>query len=64
MKINVIITKIILPAFLTALGFLMVDYLIGGFEEKNILLHFIIILVVTHLMMYGIARRNYIKKQE
>ncbi|KYD20102.1 hypothetical protein HT574_19170 [Parageobacillus sp. VR-IP] len=64
MKNNIIIKKVVLPAFLTALGFLAVDYFIGGFEEKNIILHFIICLVVTHLMMYGIVRKNYIKNKK
>ncbi|QHN50207.1 hypothetical protein EPB69_13975 [Geobacillus stearothermophilus] len=65
MKMNTIILKIVIPAFLTALGFLAVDYIFnifGDTEEKSVLLRFIIYLVITHLMMYGIARRN-IRKQ-
>ncbi|GLH64530.1 hypothetical protein [Parageobacillus sp. G301] len=66
MKMNTIILKIVIPAFLTALGFLAVDYIFeifGDVEERTVFLRFIIYLAITHLMMYGIVRRN-IKKQE
>jgi hypothetical protein len=62
-KNNIIIKKVVLPAFLTALGFLAADYVFGNFEEGNIILRFIIYLVITHIMMYGILRKNYIKNK-
>jgi hypothetical protein len=62
MENNIIIKKVVLPAFLTALGFLALDYIFGD-VEGNIPLRFIRYLVVTHLMMYAIVRRNYIKNK-
>ncbi|AIM16461.1 hypothetical protein HW35_09385 [Bacillus sp. X1(2014)] len=58
---NNIVIKVVLPAFLTALGFLALDYLFGGLQG-NILIRFATYLVITHLMMYGIFRRNIKKK--
>jgi energy-coupling factor transporter transmembrane protein EcfT len=53
MKNNVVV-KAIFSAILTALGFLAIDYVFGGFEGRNIFLQSIIYLFVTHLMMFGI----------
>ncbi|WP_163183146.1 hypothetical protein [Neobacillus sedimentimangrovi] len=55
---NNIVIKVVLPA---SLGFLALDYLFGDLQG-NILIRFANYLVITHLMMYGIFRRN-IKKQ-
>jgi uncharacterized PurR-regulated membrane protein YhhQ (DUF165 family) len=67
MKNNIIIKKVVLPAFLTALVFLAVDYIFeifGDVEERSVFLRFIIYLAITHLMMYGIVRKNYIKNKK
>ncbi|KZM54977.1 MULTISPECIES: hypothetical protein [Bacillales] len=59
MKANVII-KAILSATLTAIGFLLLDYLFVGFEDRNMVIQFILYLIITHLMMFSIMRKNYI----
>jgi hypothetical protein len=62
MKNNVVF-KAIFSAILTAFGVLALDYVFVGFEGRNIIIQLIIYLVVTHIIIFSIMKKHYIKNE-